>query len=215
VSPLPELMVDRWADRADTAAVGRAVYWHILLGDHADVRDLAALARMRLAGFGGLHFTPDEWLHITTASAGPRDKFSDAQLAEIAETAAEMLSGFEPVTVNLGKILYHPQAIMLALRPAEALEPVRAAVARATGPAATNGGVASPWIPHATIAYSTASQPAAPLIAALGTELPSRTVTIKSVSLVIQWGPEQTWDWEQVNTIEFSSTKANDGGQDR
>jgi 2'-5' RNA ligase len=207
-------MVDRWADPAGAAAGDNAVYWHMLLGDHAEVRHLAALARMRLAGFGGLHFTPDEWLHITTVAAGPREKFSDPQLAEIAETAAEMLSGLEPVTVNLGKILYHPQAIMLAVHPAKALEPVRAAVARATGPAATKG-VTSPWIPHATIAYSTASQPAGPLIGALGTELPSRTMTIKSVSLVIQRGPEQSWDWEPVNTVEFSSTKANDAGQDR
>jgi 2'-5' RNA ligase len=122
------------------------------------------------------------------------------------KAARNLLSGIGPISVDLGTILYHPRAIMLGIRPARALEPVRAAVQRATGPVAANGEV-SRWIPHATIAYSTASQPAAPIIRALGMELPSRRVMIQSVSLVVQWGPERSWDWEPVSTIELGSAK--------
>src|SRR5262249_43010279 len=124
------------------------------------------------------------------------------------------------IPVDLGTIRYHPRAIMLGVQPVRALEPVRAAVQRATGPVAANGGV-SRWVPHVTIAYSTVGQPAAPIIRALGMEVPtlgmevptlgmevpSRRVMIQSVSLVIQWGPERSWDWEPVGTIEFGPGK--------
>ena len=199
-------MVDHWADRTETAPGDGVVYWHMLLGSHGEVRDLAALARTRLAEFGGLHFTPDKWLHITTLFAGPLAGFSHARLTEMAKTARNLLSGIEPISVDLGTILYHPRAIMLGIQPAHALEPVREAVQRATGPVVANGE-ASRWIPHTTLAYSTASQPAGPIIGALDRELPSRRVMIQSVSLVVQWGPERSWDWEPVSTIDFGSAK--------
>ena len=204
--PLPERMVDHWSDRTDTVSGDGVVYWHMLLGGHGEVRDLAALARTRLAEFDGLHFTPDKWLHITILVAGPLAGFSDVRLTEMAKTARHLLSGIGPVSIDLGTILYHPRAIMLGVRPAHALEPVRAAVQRATGPVAASGE-ASRWIPHMTIAYSAASQPAAPIIRALGMELPSRRVMIQAVSLVVQWGPERSWDWEPVGTIELGSVK--------
>jgi 2'-5' RNA ligase len=204
VRPLPEHMVDRWSpDRGDTAPGEGVVYWHMLLRDYAEVRDLAALARARLSEFDGLHFTPDEWLHITTLVVGPRDGFSNARLTEMSKAAQEALSGQDPVPVTLGRILYHPQAIMLGIQPERALEPVRIAVQRAAGPGVTGQTVG--WIPHVTIAYSTARQPADPIISALGMELPSRKATIRAVSLVVQWGPERSWDWELVSTIRFGS----------
>jgi hypothetical protein len=49
-------------------------------------------------------------------------------------------------------------------------------------------------VPHITICYSTADQPARPLIDALGLELPSRDVQISALQLVIQRGPERLRD---------------------
>jgi hypothetical protein len=57
------------------------------------------------------------------------------------------------------------------------------------------------WMPHITICYSTASQPAAPIIDALGLELPSRLTQISALSLVIQHGPERDWNWTTLGTI--------------
>jgi 2'-5' RNA ligase len=212
VSPLPERMENRWSSaRGDTAPGDGTVYWHMLLGDDAEVRDLAALARARLSGFDGLHFTPDEWLHITTLAAGPRDKFSDSRLAEMSKATEEALSGWDPRPVTFGRILYHPQAIILEVEPKSALEPVRTVVQRTTGSVALNRET-DHWIPHVTVAYSTASQPAGPIVAALGMRLPSCTATIRSVSLVVQWGPERSWDWEVVSTIRFGAALGRDFG---
>ena len=57
------------------------------------------------------------------------------------------------------------------------------------------------WRPHITICYSTSSQPAKPIIDALGTRLPGCDIDINALSLVIQHGPERAWDWSIVSTI--------------
>jgi hypothetical protein len=52
------------------------------------------------------------------------------------------------------------------------------------------------WRPHITICYSTSSQPAKPIIDALGTQLPGCDINIGALSLVIQHGPEGAWKLE-------------------
>jgi hypothetical protein len=95
---------------------------------------------------------------------------------------------------------------MLAVRPAEALLPVFDAAREATRKVTGSPGRPSsklPWTPHITIAYSTAVQPAEPIIKSLGRALPERKVQISQVSLVNQQGPERNWDWHPDATIRF------------
>jgi len=61
------------------------------------------------------------------------------------------------------------------------------------------------WIPHITVCYSTAHQPAAPLIAALGESLPRCDIQISAFSLMIQRGPERHWDWSTIATIRLAA----------
>jgi 2'-5' RNA ligase len=115
-----------------------------------------------------------------------------------------------PVTVTFGKIRYHPEAIMLAARPAEELVPVLEAAKHATREVTGNPGRAGnklPWTPHVTIAYSSARQPAGPIIEALGQSLPERKVQISSVSLVNQIGPERDWNWHSEATVRLGATE--------
>jgi 2'-5' RNA ligase superfamily len=125
--------------------------------------------------------------------------------------ATQMLSKVQPIPVTLGHVLYHPEAIMLAVRPHYALDPILKAVEYATRKATGRDGVGneslSAWTPHVTVSYSTAEQPAGPIIAALGKELPSCEVRISSVSLVIQQGPERLWDWVPVGTVHLGTVE--------
>ncbi len=99
-------------------------------------------------------------------------------------------------------MIYHPEAIMLAVTPAENLAPIREAVQAATNAAANSvTDSESGWTPHVTLCYSTADQPAEPIITALGKQLPARQITIDAVSFVIQDGPERAWNWTTVGTI--------------
>jgi 2'-5' RNA ligase len=204
---LPELMTDRWARRADPSPGERTLYWHVLMRGYPEVADLARQAHDRLAPFNGLHITPPEWLHMTTHVAGPADKFSDQQMQHMTTVASDFLAGVPPVTVSLGKILYHPEAIMLAVTPVGDLTPIRGAALAATkAVASVEADEESGWTPHVTLCYSTTQQPAMPIIPALGKQLPARQIDIDAVSLVIQDGPERAWNWTTVRTIRLHAT---------
>jgi 2'-5' RNA ligase len=92
------------------------------------------------------------------------------------------------------------------LGPAASLTPVLRAVQEATRAATGRDGRlhTEPWTPHITLAYSNKAGPAAPVIAALGRQLPRREVTISSVSLIAQ-APEQLWTWHPVAQVSFGT----------
>jgi 2'-5' RNA ligase len=204
---LPAEMIDRWQDRPDPAPGEGLIYWHMLVGTDPDVIALAYEARRKLASFTGLHLTPYAWLHMTALIAGPASEINGEQIRQMATTAGRRLADVPPIAVTVGKILFHPEAIMLAAQPAEALLPVLEAVRDATQEATGRPGRTGsklPWTPHITIAYSTAHQPAEPIITALGQSLPERKVQISTVSVVNQRGPERSWDWHLEATIRLA-----------
>jgi 2'-5' RNA ligase len=188
MTALPTWMTDRWQHRVDPAPGEGTVYWHMPMHEHPQVINLASDAQQRLASFAGLHMTPLERLHITTMVAGPASSFTDGQLDQMASTAADLLADTPPITVSLGRVLYHPEAIVLAVSPGNGLAPVRDAALTATRLVTGHDDISDEherWIPHITVCYSTARQPAAPLIAALGESLPRCEVHISALSLVI------------------------------
>jgi 2'-5' RNA ligase len=176
-----------------------------LFRSYPQVQHLASIAQERLAGFPGLHFTPRQWLHMTTLVAGLAEDFTESKIAEMVEHARQLLAGVPPIAVSLGKILYHPEAIVIAVRPGVAMDPVLKAVQAATRLAVAGEETArsQEWTPHVTVAYSTAVQPAGPIIAALGRELPSCQVTLSCIDLVVQEGPERLWNWRSIAEVSF------------
>ena len=129
---LPDQMTDRWQDRPEPAPGEGVVSWHLLMRDYPEVVDLARQAQLRLAGFDGLHMTPLRWLHVTTLLAGPAADFSPDKLQQMTQTAADLLANMPLPAVTLGQVLYHPEAIMLGLRPAERLTAIYDAARSAT-----------------------------------------------------------------------------------
>lgn len=206
---LPAEMIDRWQDRAEPAPGEGLIYWHMLVGDHPDVVALAREAQQRLAPFSGLHMTPLARLHMTVLIAGPASELGDEQIQQMAAVAGRRLADVPPPTVIVGKVIYHPEAIMLAARPAEALLPMleaaRAATREVTGRPGRAGSKLR-WTPHVTVAYSTAHQPTGPISDALGRSLPERKIQIRALSLVNQRGPERDWDWEPQATVWFDGS---------
>jgi 2'-5' RNA ligase len=208
MSPMPAEFTNRWRDRAEPAPGEGLVYWHMLVGEHPEAAAAAHEAQQRLAAFDGFHLTPTKWLHMTTLIVGPSDRISAGEMRQLAEAASRRLAGVPPITVALGKVLYHPEAIMLAATPSDALSPIREAALAATREITGTDGQAEsrPWNPHVTVCYSTSDQPAGPIIAALGRELPERQFQVSALSLVIQQGPERLWDWHPVATVRLSAS---------
>ncbi|MEV0361095.1 2'-5' RNA ligase family protein [Nocardia fusca] len=177
---------------------------------YPQVCDAATAAQRAFSSFPGLHMTPREWLHITTLMAGPAEAITREQMSAMVSAARARLREVPPVPVFIEKVLYHAEAISLGVQPAQALVPLLDAVRSATrtiiGPGEASDSSPSSWIPHVTVAYSTAEQPTGPMISALGTAVPRREVTIDAVTLVVQWGPERRWDWEPVGTACCAAT---------
>jgi 2'-5' RNA ligase len=197
-------MTDRWQNRPEPPPGEGVVSWHMLMREYPDVVDLARQAQQRLAGFDGLHMTPLPWLHVTTLLAGPAADFAPDKLRQMTEIAADLLAATNPVTVTIGEVLYHPEAIMLGVTPADRLTAIYDAARWATHQITEAHSRPARWRPHITLCYSTSSQPAKRIIDTLGTRLPGCDVNIGSVSLVIQRGPERDWDWDVVSTIRFA-----------
>jgi 2'-5' RNA ligase len=186
---------------------GRArLMWLMPVGDHPQIAQLARLGQQRLAGLEGLDLVPQQWLHITTLIAGFADEITPEQIHLMADEARRLLARTPPVTITLGRILYHPRAIMLSVGPPGALDPVLSAAQQATHTATGHDGAlhSEPWTPHITLAYSNTARPAAPVIDALGRELPKQQAAVTSISLVSQT-PEQLWTWHLVTDVPFNT----------
>jgi hypothetical protein len=144
---------------------------------------------------------------VTTLIAGSTDTISREQMTLMVSETQQLLNHADPISVTLGRILYHPEAIMLGVEPVDALRPVldatRTATRTVTGQQGSINGESPSWVPHMTVSYSTEEQPASPIVSGLGKSVHQRSVLINSVTLVIQWGPERRWDWEAVGTAYF------------
>ena len=201
---LPDQFTDRQHDGPEGPDFSDSVCWHLLLGDLAPVQEIVRQARQRLAPFTGLHMTPMRWLHVTVLLAGHAAEVTQADMDEMLARARLKLSSTAPVPVTLGRVIYHPEGIVLAVSPASALTPVleaaRAATLEVTGHCGATSTPGPSWIPHVTLCYSTIRQRAAPIIAALGKTLPACEVTIDKLSLVVQRGAPLSWDWRPVGT---------------
>jgi len=204
VSPFPRQMEDHWSPEPGADPARTKLMWFMLLGDHDDVADLARTGQSRLAGLAGLDLVPREWLHITTLIAGFSDEITVGQVDAMADYARQRLADMPPARITLGSVLYHPRAIMLDASPHEALEPVLRVAQDATRIATGTEGTLyrEPWVPHITLAYSNTVRPAAPVIEALGRELPPRDVTVNSISLISQ-APKDLWTWRPVTHVQF------------
>jgi 2'-5' RNA ligase len=204
MSPLPVQFTHRWGDHRGGPSYEDSVCWHLLLGSDAGARAVVVDAQRRIASFGGMHMTPVRWLHVTVLLAGPAAAITRDDIGQMLATARASLAGTPPVTVTLGRFLYSPEGVALAVLPASALSPVLAAAQAATreltGTSGSAGDEASALPPHLTVCYSTSEQPAAPVIAELGKAIPACEVTIDRLSLVVQNGPEQLWDWRVAGT---------------
>jgi len=202
-------MEDHWRPEPGVDSSRARLMWLMLVGDYPQVAAMARVGQQRLAGLDGLDLVPSQWLHVTTLIAGLADEIAPEQVGAMTSQARRLLARTPPVTITLGRVLYHPRAVMLDAGPPSVLEPVLRAVQRATRIATGRNGAlySEPWVPHITLAYSNMVAPAGPVIAALGRKLPTQQASVTSISLVSQ-SPEQRWTWNLVTHVPFGTELA-------
>jgi 2'-5' RNA ligase len=203
MSPLPEMMTDHWWWRPGVRPSRRLYVWHILFEDQPEVAALAQRCQAMLSGVPGLDLVPAPWLHMTTQIVGFADEIADAEVESMCEAATKRLRRLEPVPIALGRALFHSEAVMLGVRPAQALDPVREGI---RGAVATTVQVhqltdAPDWTPHLTVAYSNQEAPAAPVIEAMRHAPPPVDVQVNEVSLVSQERIDRSYRWNRLATV--------------
>lgn len=207
MTPLPDQFADRWSPARERSRLSYqdAVCWHILLGADPGLRAVAEQTQQRLARTGNWHPTPARWLHVTVLRVGAAPDIPPGIRAVMIEKTRAALSGTVPPPVTVERVLYHPEAIALKVSRPAALAPLRDAVTAVTSE--VTGTTPEPgettWTPHLTLAYSTGTQPAGPVIAEIGKTVPPCTVTVRRLSLVVQNGPENQWDWTVEGSVEL------------
>jgi 2'-5' RNA ligase len=209
MSPLPTQMTSHWYQRPGRFPGRELYHWHMLFHDQPGVQELAAAAQARLAGQEGLDMIDMPWLHMTTYVVGFADETPGSALEAMTAGARRRLSDVAPIQVSLGRVFYASNAIVLPVEPPDALTPVLDAVRAATRAAGHEGRAATdPWLPHVSVAYSNATIPAAPIVAALGRRLPKTDIEIRSVSLVAQTQVGRSWQWRPVAEVHLAGGQA-------
>jgi 2'-5' RNA ligase len=191
-------MANHWVVQPGTDTTRQQLIWPVTFGADETAAELARTAHQRLAGIPGLDLVPLRWLHLTTLTSGPADDIAPDVLTGMIKEARRLLAAIPPITITLGRILYHPRAVMLDAGPADPFQSVIEVIETATRNAGCTATLYhNPWRPHITLAYSNSSRPADPVIEALGRNLDASTVTIRSISLATQ-SPSQRWTWDHV-----------------
>ncbi|MEU6034462.1 2'-5' RNA ligase family protein [Actinomadura sp. NPDC047616] len=181
--------------------------WHILVDDQPAVCELARQCQQRLAALDGLDFVPRQWLHMTTQIVGFTDEIPDAEIEAMADAAAEGLRRVDPIEVEIGKIWFHSEAVMLGIRPPRALDPVRSAIREAVARSVTIHQLADEpdWTPHISIAYSNSDGPAAPVIEALVPRPAMQPLKVAEVHLVAQERAGRLYRWDRLKVVHLGA----------
>jgi 2'-5' RNA ligase len=209
MSPLPAQMTNHWYQRPGRAPGRELYHWHMLLHDQPKAHELAAAAQKKLAGQEGLDMIDMPWLHMTTYVVGFADEVPGSAVDAMTAGARQRLSQVAPIRVSLERVFYASNAVVLPVEPPSALTPVLEAVGAAARAAGCEGHAGTdPWLPHVSVAYSNATIPAAPIIAALGRSLPKTEIVIRSVSLVAQTQVGRSWQWRPVAEVHLTGEPA-------
>jgi hypothetical protein len=155
-------MRNHWRPRPGWTPGRRLYAWHVTFEGAGEVHDLAKDCRDKMAGLPGLDLIPHKWLHLTVQGIGFTDEIPAVDLDALTSASQKQLAALEPVTVTLGPVFVHDEAVVLPARPATALTPVRdhlrEAVASVLGPGRVRDG--DSWVPMS--AWPTATAPGRP-----------------------------------------------------
>ncbi|MBA9001945.1 2'-5' RNA ligase family protein [Thermomonospora cellulosilytica] len=203
MSPMPDRMSDHWWWRPGVRPGRRLLVWHILVDDQQDVHSIVRECQDKLAPLDGLDLIPAEWLHMTTQIIGFGDEIPQTEIDAMIEAAGKRLAELPPITVQLGRLLFHPEVVMLGIDPPRALDPVRAAVRDAVAETVTVHQLDDwpEWTPHLSVAYSHDDGPAAPVIEALAERPSPRPLVVRDVQLVAQLRTGRLYHWERLATV--------------
>jgi 2'-5' RNA ligase len=187
---------------------GRRLYtFHFIFEQQPAVRQLAAEARERLAGFAALDLVPSRWLHLTTQDIGFTDEVGDADLEAIAAAARTRLTAVQPAEVTVNAPVTQTEGIVSRVGPGGALDrardALRAAISDVGGAARVPDG--PEWTPHVSFAYANADADSAPYQAALDGLAPV-PATLPEVHLIRLGRDRHVYEWKLIARLQLGDS---------
>jgi 2'-5' RNA ligase len=147
------------------------------------------------------------WLHLTVQGIAFTDEATPQEISNIAEATRKYLSSQQPVSLSVGPVLVDPEAILLQVSPAGALNPVRAGLRAAIAGERGAGQVpeSEAWTPHISIAYSKSNGPASPYDEALNrAALAPVSLTVSAVHLIELSRDTHLYQWTNKAKVALS-----------
>jgi 2'-5' RNA ligase len=183
--------------------VGRRFYAvHVTFAATAEVQEMAAQARDRLAGIQYLDLIPGRWLHLTMQGIGFADEVSDGDLKAITAAAAARLARVPPVTIALRPPEVAGEGVTCWVAPPRVLDQVRDGVRAGIADVWGDDRVPeSPdWVAHVSVAYANADGPGAAIEAALE-KMVGAEMTVRAVDLIRLGRDNRVYEWETIASI--------------
>ena len=203
----------------------RAYTFHITFEDEdlvagvADLRRLAAEYQRRLAALPGLDLVALRWLHLTMQNVGFTDDVSNTDCEAVVDRARAACSELAPFDLTFDAVEVRQEAIAFRPSPPEPVnrirEALRGVISSVLGEVPEAPEHAHGFQPHVSLAYSNASGPAEPLIAAVqSVDTAPATVRVRAASLIVLDRDERMYRWTTRAPIPLGSSAgraSNDG----
>ncbi|HVQ95189.1 MAG TPA: 2'-5' RNA ligase family protein [Mycobacteriales bacterium] len=184
---------------------GRSFYsWHLTFAGQHALYALVDAYQDALRPLPGLDLIPHQWLHLTMQGIGFTDEVSDDQVRQISAAAADRLAAVPAPTLTFHRPAVTAEALPLGPTPAEPVDAIRDAIRAGIADVWGPGGVpeaAGGFRAHVSLAYSSATGPAAPIIEALGRVATEPiTVSVRAASLIVVNRDNRMYEWQTYAT---------------
>lgn len=112
---------------------------------------------------------------MTATLVGSTGSITGRQQSDLLAAVRTAVENVPPVVVVAERAFYHSEAVVLGVEDDPGLDTIQAAVQEIVPGRPDEGS----WAPHVTAAYSTARQPMAPIVAAVGRRIPATAIPVR------------------------------------
>jgi len=207
-------MRDHWWWRPGWKA-GRSFYtWHLTFDSATDVHRLAHdyLSNLDLPA---LDHVPDRWLHLTMQAVGFTDEVPTTEVDRIVEAVRQRCATLEPFEIALGPAVVDPEVVRLTVTPAHLLANLRRNIRQGVADVWGAENVPEPadgFQPHVSLAYSSGTGPAEPVLRAVAIRTPRTAMhTVTEAQLIVLNRDHRQYQWTTHAVVLLGQPEAHGG----
>ena len=194
------VLANHWWWRPGWGLGTRYLTWHLTFGHAPQMNALARTYQQALEPFTTLDLVQPRWLHLTLAGVGHADQVDPHQLDRTIERVRKTVT--PGVMLAFDSVVVGGEAVALVAQPSLELDQLHndlvTAITDVLQDAAPCANPHPRFAPHVSLAYANATQPAAPVRAALGAITSTCAIASPTLSLIELRRDIQAYEWRTV-----------------